>query len=125
MRPWTAALALALASCARAAVDIKELSARVDSLAGQLRGQLRVVQQMGMSNYELIQKLAQEVQLEVRENDDFRTRLNAMKDQIEAADLDPVTLSILERRMILLNEEIDEVDDENDVAETVSASGAC
>ena len=119
MRPWTEALALALASCARAAVDIEELSARVDSLAGQLR----VVQQMGMSNYELIQKLAQEVQLEVRENDDFRTRLNAMKDQIEAADLDPVTLSILERRMILLNEEIDEVDDENDVAETLAVLG--
>jgi len=44
---------------------------------------------------------------------------------VEAADLDPITLSTIEDRMWALNEEIDEVDDENDVAETVIASGAC
>ena len=44
---------------------------------------------------------------------------------VEAADLDPKTLSTIEDRMWALNEEIDEVDDENDVTETVSASGAC
>ena len=44
---------------------------------------------------------------------------------VEAADLDPITLSTLEERMWALSEEIDEVDDENDVAETVSTSGAC
>ena len=67
MRPWAAALAPALASCARAAVDIEELSERVDSLADQLSA----LQQMGKSNYDAIQKLAQEVKLEVHENDEF------------------------------------------------------
>ena len=119
MRPWTAALALGLASCARAAVNIEELSARVDNLAGQLR----IVQQMGMSNYDLIQKLAEKVQLEVHENDDFFTRLNVLENRIEVVDLDPVNLSILEQRMAALNEEIDEVDDENDAAETMAALG--
>ena len=72
MRPWTAALALALASCARAAVDIEELSERVDSLADRLSA----LQQMGKSNYDAIQKLAQEVKLEVHENDEFFERLD-------------------------------------------------
>jgi len=72
MRPWAAALALALASCARAAVDIEELSNRVDSLADQLSA----LHQMGKSNYDAIQKLAQEVKLEVHENDEFFKRLN-------------------------------------------------
>ena len=72
MRPRAAALALALASCARAAVDIEELSERVDSLADRLSA----LQQMGKSNYDAIQKLAQEVKLEVHENDEFFERLD-------------------------------------------------
>ena len=43
--------------------------------------------------------------------------------RIEAADLDPITLSTIEDRMWALNEEIDEVDDENDVAETMAVLG--
>ena len=71
MRAWAAALALTLSSCARAQ-DIAELSARVDSLAEQLRS----ARTMAAANYNAIQQLAEAVQLEAHESDQFFERLD-------------------------------------------------